>query len=152
MLLRQPTPSMAAASLVLRRGGTPRSLNSRATAQGLDHMSKNDKDGSSQTLIFRTVEDKVWCALSRLRCHGHSLLLSSYLFRIGRSETKTNGGCLVAVRGLPHSFKSDSKRQPLRPSIPAACWTSLDNWRWCGVSQNTGSTIITSPPPPPTTT
>ena len=33
------------------------------------------------------------CVLSRLRCNGHSLLLSSYLFRIGRIENPSCSAC-----------------------------------------------------------
>ena len=33
------------------------------------------------------------CALSRLRCNGHSLLLSSYLHRIGRSDSPSCPSC-----------------------------------------------------------
>ena len=33
------------------------------------------------------------CVLSRLRCNGHSLLLSSYLFRIGKIENPSCSPC-----------------------------------------------------------
>ena len=33
------------------------------------------------------------CVLSRLRCNGHSLMLSSYLFRIGRIENPFCSAC-----------------------------------------------------------
>ena len=33
------------------------------------------------------------CVLSRLRCNGHSLLLSSYLYRIGRIENPSCSAC-----------------------------------------------------------
>ena len=33
------------------------------------------------------------CVLSRLRCNGHSLLLSSYLSRIGRIESPSRSAC-----------------------------------------------------------
>ena len=33
------------------------------------------------------------CVLSRLRCNGHSLLLSSYLFKIGRIENPSCSAC-----------------------------------------------------------
>ena len=35
----------------------------------------------------------VRCALSRLRCNGHSLLLNSYLHRIGRNESASCSAC-----------------------------------------------------------
>ena len=37
------------------------------------------------------------CALSRLRCNGHSLLLSSYLFRIGRIENPSCSTCRLCL-------------------------------------------------------
>ena len=33
------------------------------------------------------------CVLSSLRCNGHSLLLSSYLYRIGRIENPSGSAC-----------------------------------------------------------
>ena len=41
------------------------------------------------------------CVLSRLRCNGHSLLLSSYLTRIGRMENPSSSAC-------GHSFQDNS--------------------------------------------
>ena len=41
------------------------------------------------------------CVLSRLRCNGHSLLLDSYLSRIGRIENPCCGAC-------GHSFQDIS--------------------------------------------
>ena len=35
----------------------------------------------------------ICCVLSRLRCNGHSLLLSSYLYRIGRNKNPSCSAC-----------------------------------------------------------
>ena len=45
---------------------------------------------SSEELMF---SGHARCALSRFRCNGHSLLLSSYLSRIGRIENPSRSAC-----------------------------------------------------------
>ena len=42
------------------------------------------------------------CVLSRLRCNGHSLLLSSYLFRIGRIENPSCSACGHSSQDTTH--------------------------------------------------
>ena len=42
------------------------------------------------------------CALSRLRCNGHSLLLSSYLSRIGRTENPSCSACGHSSQDTSH--------------------------------------------------
>ena len=42
------------------------------------------------------------CVLSRLRCNGHSLLLSSYLFRIGRIENPSCSACGHSSQDTSH--------------------------------------------------
>jgi len=42
--------------------------------------------------------------LSRLRCHGHSLLLSSYLNRIKRKENSFCSACGHPLQNLTHLF------------------------------------------------
>ena len=80
------------------------------------------------------------CALSRLRCNGHSLLLSSYLSRIGRIENLSCSACGHSSQDTSHLIlhcpATDSLRHslfvPLRPlvqtlgSFPAsgAPWSS----------------------------
>ena len=44
------------------------------------------------------------CVLSRLRCNGHSLLLSSYLFRVGRIENPFCSACGTRPRTPLISF------------------------------------------------
>ena len=67
------------------------------------------------------------CIFSRLRCNGHNLLLSSYLFRIGRilpaapaythPRTPFISFCTVQLRTLRRSFLGDSLS--LRPRVQA---------------------------------
>ena len=47
------------------------------------HLNFQDPEVSSEELLLSR---PIRCELSRLRCHGHSLLLSSYLQRISRKE------------------------------------------------------------------
>ena len=42
------------------------------------------------------------CVLSRLRCNGHSLLLSSYLNRIGRTENPSCSACGHSSQDTSH--------------------------------------------------
>ena len=42
------------------------------------------------------------CVLSRLRCNGHSLLLSSYLSRIGRIENSSCSACGHSSQDTSH--------------------------------------------------
>jgi len=44
------------------------------------------------------------CELSRLRCHGHSLLLPSYLCRIKRKENSSCGSCGHHLQNMTHLF------------------------------------------------
>jgi len=44
----------------------------------------------------------IYCELSRLRCHGHSLLLSSYLCRIKRKENSSCSACGHPLQDLTH--------------------------------------------------
>ena len=44
----------------------------------------------------------VRCVLSRLRCNGHSLLLSSYLSRIGRIENFSCSACGHSSPNISH--------------------------------------------------
>ena len=44
----------------------------------------------------------VCCALSRLRCNGHSTLLNTYLHRVGRAETPSCSNCGSESQDLSH--------------------------------------------------
>ena len=50
------------------------------------------------TLLSRSIRSE----LSRLRCHGHSLLLSSYLHRISRKENSGCSACGHPLQDLNH--------------------------------------------------
>ena len=68
---------------------------------------------SEELLLSRFIRSE----LSRLRCHGHSLLLSSYLHRISRKE---NSDCSVyghPLQDLNHLLLDCSASEPLRKSI-----------------------------------
>ena len=57
------------------------------------------------------------CVLSRLRCNGHSLLLSSYLFRISRIEIPSCSACGHSFQDISHLIlhcpATDSLCRPL---------------------------------------
>ena len=57
------------------------------------------------------------CVLSRLRCNGHSLLLGSYLFRIGRTENTSCSACGHPSQDtshlILHCLATDSLRRSL---------------------------------------
>ena len=53
------------------------------------------------------------CVLSRLRCNGHSLLLSSYLYSIGRNENPSCSAC-------GH-----------RPTTPLISFCTVQLWTFC---------------------
>ena len=59
------------------------------------------------------------CALSRLRCNGHSTLLNSYLHRVGRAETPSCSNCGSEPQDLSHLVLDcpvlDPLRRPFRP-------------------------------------
>ena len=54
---------------------------------------------------------------SRLRCHGHSLLLSSYLYRISRKENSACSACGHSLQDLNHLLLDCPATEPLRKSI-----------------------------------
>ena len=66
------------------------------------------------------------CALSRLRCNGHSTLLNSYLHRIGRAETPSCSNCGSEPQDLSHLVLDCPVLDPLRrpfSAIPFLFWT-----------------------------
>ena len=68
------------------------------------------------------------CALSRLRCNGHSPLLNSYNFRIGRSSTSSCPACQAAMQDLPHLILSCPASSQLREAIFGPHSSLLDLW------------------------
>ena len=59
------------------------------------------------------------CVLSRLRCNGHSLLLSSYLSRIGRIE---NPCCSACGHSVPGHLSSHSALSSYGLFAPLTLW------------------------------
>ena len=68
---------------------------------------------SEELLLPRSIRYK----LSRLRCHGHSLLLSSYLHRISRKENSACSACGHPLQDLNHLLLDCPASEPLRKSI-----------------------------------
>ena len=61
-------------------------------------------------LLSRSIRSE----LSRLRCHGHSLLLSSYLHKISRKETSDCSACGHPLQDLNHLLLDCRASEPLR--------------------------------------
>ena len=57
------------------------------------------------------------CALSRLRCYGHSTLLTTYLHRIGRPETSSCSNCGFESQDIFHLVLDWSALDSLRLAI-----------------------------------
>ena len=58
------------------------------------------------------------CVLSRLRCNGHSLLLGSYLSRIGRIENPSCSACGHSSQDISHLIL----HCPATDSVPLTLW------------------------------
>jgi len=69
---------------------------------------------SSEELAFPRL---IRCELSRLRCHVHSLLLSSYLCRIKRKENSSCSACGNPLQDLTHLLLDCPASEPLRHAI-----------------------------------
>ena len=89
------------------------------------------------------------CALSRLRCNGHSTLLNSYLHRVGRAETPSCSNCGSEPQDLSHLVLDCPVLDPLRRAIFGHTLSLLDLWScpW-GVSRLLGFRGIDSRPHP----
>ena len=68
------------------------------------------------------------CTLSRLHCHGHSLLLSSYLHRISWKENSNWSACGHPLQDLNHLVLDFPASKPLRKSIFGSSLSILDLW------------------------
>ena len=66
--------------------------------------------------------------LSRLCCHGQSLLLSSYLHRISRKENSDGSACGHPLQDLNHLLLDCRASEPLRKSIFGSSLSILDLW------------------------
>ena len=79
------------------------------------------------------------CVLSRLRCNGHSLLLSSYLSRIGRIENPSCSACGHSSQGISYLILHCPATDSLRHSLFGDSLSLYDLWsRPWGVSRLLG--------------
>jgi len=89
----------------------------------------------------------ICCKLSRLRCHGHSLFLSSYLCRITQKENSSCSACGHPLQDPTHLLLDFPTSKPLWHAIFGT--TSIfDLWSkpW-GVTTTVGSLWSSSMPP-----
>ena len=68
------------------------------------------------------------CELSRLCCHGHSHLLSSYLHSISRKENSACSACGHPLQDLNHLLLDCPASEPLRKSVFGSSLSILDLW------------------------
>ena len=68
---------------------------------------------SEELLLSRSIRSE----LSRIRCHGHRLLLSSYLHRISRKVNSACSACGHPLQYLNHLLLNCPASEPLRKSI-----------------------------------
>ena len=68
------------------------------------------------------------CELSRLRCHGHSLLLSLCLHRISRKEKSACSACGHPLQDVNHLLLDCPASESLRTSIFGSSLSVLDLW------------------------
>ena len=68
------------------------------------------------------------CVLSRLRCNGHSLLLGSYLSRIGRIENPSCSACGHSSQDISHLVLRCPAMDSLRRSLFGDSLSLYDLW------------------------
>ena len=68
------------------------------------------------------------CVLSRLRCNGHSLLLGSYLSRIGRIENPSCSACRHSSQDTSHLILHCPATDSLRRSLFGDSLSLYDLW------------------------
>ena len=79
------------------------------------------------------------CVLSRLRCKGHSLLLGSYLSRIGRIENPSCSACGHPFQDISHLILHCPATDCLRRSLLGDSLSMYDLWsRPWGVARLVG--------------
>ena len=89
------------------------------------------------------------CVLSRLRCNGHSLLLGSYLPRIGRIENPSSSACEHSSQDVSHLILHCPATDSLRRSLFGDSLSLYDLWsRPWGVSRLLGSMVFRHAPIP----
>ena len=92
---------------------------------------------------------KVRCALSRLRCNGHSLLLASYQKRIGRAESPSCSACGHPLQDLSHTLLHCPALDSLRSAIFGNTISISDLWsRPWGVARMLGLSGVPPLPHP----
>ena len=111
---------------------------------------------SEELLLSRSIRSE----LSRLRCHGHSLLLSSYLHRISRKENSDCSACGHLLQDLNHLLLDCPASEPfanlsLAPlflfsiygpdlGVWPDCWVSAEFLRAPIPRKGSGSTTTTT--------
>ena len=80
---------------------------------------------STEELVFPS---HACCVLSRLRCNGHSLLLSSYLSRIGRIENSSCSACGHPSQDISYLFLHCPATNSLRRSLFGDSLSLYDLW------------------------
>ena len=89
------------------------------------------------------------CVLSRLRCNGHSLLLGSYLSRIGRTENPSCSACGHSSQDISHLILHCPATDSLRRSLFGDSLSRYDLWsRPWGVARILGSMVFRHAPIP----
>ncbi len=90
------------------------------------------------------------CVLSRLRCNGHSLLLGSYLSRIGRIENSSCSACGHSSQDISHLILHRPATDSLRRSLFGDSLSLYDLWsRPWGVARLLGLHGLPPCPHPP---
>ena len=82
------------------------------------------KVSSEELLLSRLIRRE----LSRLRCHDHSLLFSSYLHRISRKKNSACSACGHPLQDLNHLLLDCPASEPLCKSIFGSSLSILDLW------------------------
>ena len=109
----------------------PAKRKTTATPTSSDYTSSDSELFASKKNQLSDVSDDlkcIHCELSRLRCHGHSLLLSSYLNRISRKQNSACSACGHPLQDLNHLLLDCPASEPLRKSIFGSSLSILDLW------------------------
>ena len=75
-----------------------------------------------------TLPRSACCALSRLRCNGHSTLLGIYLHRLGRAETPSCSNCGSESQDLSHLVLDCPVLDQMRRAIFSHTISILELW------------------------
>ena len=77
---------------------------------------------------LRNFPRRARCVLSRLRCNGHSLLLGSYLSRVGRIENPSCSACGHPSQDTSHLILHCPATESLRRSLFGDSLSLYDLW------------------------